>query len=454
MNRTPVSLLFCSVLGAVLGAALGSGMLYAAEPTNAAVVANGSTLEEFFTAALDYSPELNIARERWNVLSARKDQTNAQLLPQISASANVYDNTRTASGAPETTFTGERYSLQMSQVLFNWSAFAARGQAYLLEDQSEAEYYAQLAKLLTDVADRYLGVLQAEDGLNSINAEKEAMANQVARIQRMFDLQLARVTDLYDGQARLAGIEAERVAIESRLALSREALRGITGLEAGALARLPAEITVPPLDGSMDEWLERSRNNNRQIEARALGLQAAQKQVSRQRGAHLPRVSLVVQRQQTNIGFDNAQQPRADSNYIGIDFSVPLYAGGAVRAGVREAQSQRNIAESELRQAELEIVQQTRTAFLQVKAGEARIEAGRVLAESTDTSYTAMQRGFDLGTVTSVDVLNALRDRFGAERELQTARYDHIRYTLALRRDAGVLTSEDIRAVSNLLNVR
>ena len=204
----------------------------------------------------------------------------------------------------------------------------------------------------------------------------------------------------------------------------------------------------------MDEWLERSRNNNRQIEARALGLQAAQKQVSRQRGAHLPRVSLVVQRQQTNIGFDNAQQPRADSNYIGIDFSVPLYAGGAVRAGVREAQSQRNIAESELRQAELEIVQQTRTAFLQVKAGEARIEAGRVLAESTDTSYTAMQRGFDLGTVTSVDVLNALRDRFSAERELQTARYDHIRYTLALRRDAGVLTSEDIRAVSNLLNVR
>ena len=56
--------------------------------------------------------------------------------------------------------------------------------------------------------------------------------------------------------------------------------------------------------------------------------------------------------------------------------------------------------------------------------------------------------------MTSVDVLNALRDRFSAERELQTARYDHIRYTLALRRDAGVLTSEDIRAVSNLLNVR
>jgi outer membrane protein len=428
------------------------------EADNNTVVASvpGSTLEDFFTAALNYNPELNIARERWNVFSARKDQSNGQLLPQITANANVSDNTRTATGERDSTYTGERYTLQLSQVLFNWQAFAARSQAYLLEDQSEAEYYAQVAQLLTDVADSYLQVLQSEDALRSLDSELEAMSNQEARIQQLYDLQLARITDLYDSQARLAAIEADRVTAEANLALSREQLRAVSGVEAGALARLPADIAVQPLQSAVEEWLERARSNNRLIEARALALRAADKQVSRQRGAHMPRVSLIVQQQRTNTGFDNIllQSGKTDSNYVGLDFSMPLFSGGAVRAGVREAQSQRNIAASELRMAELQIIEQTRTDYLLVKAGEARINAGRVLAESTDTSYTAMVEGFELGTVTNVDVLNALRDRFRAERDLQVARYEHIRAGLALRRDAGVLTADDIRSVSELLNVR
>jgi outer membrane protein len=417
--------------------------------------ATGSTLEDFFTAALNNNPELNIARERWSVGTARKDQTNGQLLPQITANANVSENDRTESDRPEVSYTGERYTLQLSQVLFNWSTFAARSRASSLEDQSEAEYYAQVAQLLTEVADGYLSVLQGEDALRSINSEQEAMSNQVNRIQQLFDLQLAKITDLYDGQARLAAIAAERVTVESQLALARENLRAVSGLEAGALARLPEEITVAPLEGDLSLWLERTRNNNRLIEARLHALRAAEKQVSQQKGAHMPRVSLIVQHQQTNTGFDNVPLPnRTENNYVGIDFSMPLFSGGSARAGVREAQSLRNIAANELRQMELDIIEQTRTAYLLVKAGEARIAAGQALAESTDTSYTAMVEGFELGAVTNVDVLNALRDRFSAERDLQAARYDHIRAGLSLRRDAGVLTAEDVRSVSELLNVR
>ena len=43
-----------------------------------------------------------------------------------------------------------------------------------------------------------------------------------------------------------------------------------------------------------------------------------------------------------------------------------------------------------------------------------------------------MQQGFNLGTVTSVDVLNAIRDQYQAERELQRIRYEHINLLLLL----------------------
>jgi outer membrane protein len=416
-----------------------------------ALVTTGHTLEDFFTAAINTNPDLRIARERWNIGTARKDASNGQLLPQVNATANLSDNDR-KTDIDDQTYTGERYALQVNQVLFNWQAFAARQQAYLLEDASEAEYYAQLALLLTDVADRYLTVLQAEDALVSINSEIDAIENQLDQIQTLFDRQLATVTDLYAAQAQQAAIQAARVEVDSTLVISREALRASTGLEVGNLSRLPVVIDVEPLAGSLEEWISRSSTDNKMIEAGNLALKAADKQVSQQRGAYLPRVSLVLQHQQSNIGFNNQPDDDAETNYIGVDFTIPIFAGGTNRAVVREAISRRNIAENELRQTEIEITENTRTAYFQVLAGESRIQAGRALAESTSTYFTAMQRGFELGTVTSVDVLNSLRDRFQAERDLQKARYDHIRANLMLRREAGILTASDLIDISRLFN--
>ncbi len=425
-----------------------------AQPANddfAAAENGGRTLEDFFTAALNTNPNLSAARARWSIGTARKDAMNGQFLPQVNASANLSDNQRTSLGE-DSEYKGKRYSLQVSQVLFNWEAYAARQQAYLLEDQTEAEYYLELAKLLTDVADKYLSVLQAEDALLSVNAELDAMTNQINQIETMYGLQLVKITDLYAAQARLAAVGAEHVDVESNLAVSREALRAIADLPVGNLARLPVAIEVPQLDGDLNEWLSRANANNRQIAASSFALQRADKAVSQERGAYLPRASLVFQQQLSDIGFENVRLSESETSYVGIDFSVPLFAGGSNRAAVREATSRRSIAESELKQIQLDTTAKTRIAYLQVKSGESRINAARTLAESTTTSYTAMQRGFELATVTSVDVLNALRDQFRAQRDLQKARYDHIRANLVLRREAGILTAADLLNVSGLLN--
>ena len=103
-----------------------------------------------------------------------------------------------------------------------------------------------------------------------------------------------------------------------------------------------------------------------------------------------------------------------------------------------------NIAEYELRATQLEARERVRAAYLQLEASRAQIEAARILVESTELAAEAMQQGFELGTVTSVDVLNALRDQFTAERELQRTRYDQIKYYLFLKRETGVLTAEDM----------
>jgi outer membrane protein len=111
---------------------------------------------------------------------------------------------------------------------------------------------------------------------------------------------------------------------------------------------------------------------------------------------------------------------------------------------VREANSRALIAENELRGTKLEVGETVRGAYLQVQAGEKIIDAAKKLVESTELTATAMQRGFELGAVTSVDVLNAIRDQFGAQRDLQQVRYENIKYQLFLKREAGLLSADDL----------
>lgn len=415
----------------------------------------GTTLEDFFTAALDYSPRLKIAEESLKIGSARKRAAKGRLLPQLNASANISDNRRNAANAVGQsqlqTFDGERYTLQLSQVLFDWQTFSQRSQAKLTEDLLEAEYFGELAFLLSDVAEKYFNVLQADDVLESIDSELNAVNNQLNQIQSLYDRQLAQITDLYQAQASAAAVESEKLQLQSELALTKEALRSITGISAGPLFRLSDEAQIPPLQNSINYWVQQARSGNYQIKSREFAVQVANERISERRGAYMPRVSFIVQKQDSNVGFENAPVSQNDNTYLGLDISIPLYAGGSNRAAVSEAHSQRLIAEYQLQQEQLETSERVRSAYLQVQSSELRTAAAQKLVESTSLSATAAQRGFELGTVTNVDVLNALRDQFRAQRDLQRTRYEHVIFNLFLKRETGILTAEDMLEVGSWL---
>ena len=428
---------------------------FGAEHSGPSQLSVGQTLEDFFTAAIDFSPRLRIAAEELNIGRARDDQAQGQLQPQINANANLTSNTRNSFdflGRPiSEDFDGERFSISVQQVLFNWQAFAARRRTAKIENQLEADYYYELSFLLTDVAERYLGVLLAQDSLTSIEAEIEAVTNQVNQIQSLFSLQLAQITDLRQAEASLAAVEAERLRLQAESALAQERLRALTGIEIGDISVLSEESRLPRVQNNLEYWIASAERNNQQIKARRFALEASQEGISESRGAYLPRVSFFATRQESNVGFDNRFLGDTDNTYVGVDVTVPLYAGGSNRARESEARALRNIAEYELRQTELDASANVRSAFLLVQSSALLTEAAERLVQSTRLSSEAAQQGFELGTVTNVDVLNALRDEFNAERDFQRARYEQINYYLLLKREAGTLSSQDLAEISNLM---
>jgi len=194
-----------------------------------------------------------------------------------------------------------------------------------------------------------------------------------------------------------------------------------------------------------------AERNNPQIRARRYALNAAEESISESQGAYMPRVNLFATRQEANVGFDNRFLGDTDNTYVGVDITIPIYAGGTNRARESEARAQRNIAESELLQTELDASTNVRSAFLQVQSSVLLTDAAERLMDSTRLFSEAAQQGFELGTVTNVDVLNALRDQFQAERDFQSARYEQIIALLTLKREAGTLNAGDLTEISRLM---
>ena len=83
-----------------------------------------------------------------------------------------------------------------------------------------------------------------------------------------------------------------------------------------------------------------------------------------------------------------------------------------------------------------------------MKSGISRVEALSQAVRSATSAKEAIEAGFQVGTRTSVDVLNAERDLFGARRDHAVARYDYILNVLRLKRSAGTLSEEDLATIN------
>ena len=166
--------------------------------------------------------------------------------------------------------------MQLRQVLFNWATFYRRSQADSELDQAEAEYYYELSSLLTEVADKYFEVLQAQGEVTSRAKELDAVKNQLSQIQGKFDRQLAQITDLLQAKASTASVEAELVQLQSNLDLAREGLRSVSGLMVGKLDDLTESASAPKASEGVAAWLSKAQSNNFQIKAKEHAIKASE----------------------------------------------------------------------------------------------------------------------------------------------------------------------------------
>jgi len=364
--------------------------------------------------------------------------------------------------------TGYQWGLTLRQNVFSWSNWMALKAASHEVAQAEANYAAAEQQLILRVAQAYFAVLTAYDTLQADQTSLEAISRQLDQANKRFEVGLIAITDVEDAKAARDSAASTVIAAKRTLATSEDQLQEITGQKYDALAKPAPDMPLNnPEPAEQDRWVNISLEQNLTLISSRLAADIARENVRVAFGGHLPTLDLVAGRsyQQSNNNESFGSGPgepattfpdvfnKSNDRQIGLQFTLPIYSGGFTQSKVRQAQYQWIAAKEGVVQSSRATERQARDAYLGVISGIARVQSLRQAVESNQTSLKATEAGYEVGTRTSVDVLNARRLLVQAETDYAGARYDYIVSVLQLRLAAGNLDRTQLTELNNWLTL-
>lgn len=410
-----------------------------------------SSLFELYEQAITSDPRLDISQEEVQLGEARYDQAVAQLLPQISMRATLSENQREdLQTSLDDRYKGEKYSLVVQQKVFDLDKWHNRNRYENLSAESKVRLLEKEVQVTSDLTERYLNALEKQDALELIVAEKNATGKQLELLKSRYKRQLSILTDVLEVEARLDGILADEIAANAQVEIAYEALSELVGDSVkGPLLGFVDELDFAEDSRTLDDWTALALKNNLGLQALNYRLRASEAGLRQAKAIDYPTVDLTLNAQKSDIGFENTEAARTETYVAALNFTLPLYLGGSGTAKKAENRALLNIAQHEYEEMRRKILKDVRASYLNRKSSWARISAAKKAVKSAAKSYEAQEKGFTYGTVTVVDVLDALRENYRFRKDFRQAQYDFIVNWVQLLGVTGSLSAGDVEKINS-----
>lgn len=385
-------------------------------------------------------------------------QARAQLMPNVSASLARSRNSTDRQaldifGRPSREnfdYISSNYVLSLRQPVFRMYNFALYRQAQRQVDGAEATLDRSLQDLLVRLAGAYFEALLAQDQHALVIAQKEAYAGQLDAAKRSFAAGQGTRTDIDDAQARYDLTLAQELEASQNLGYTRRQLQTIVNEPVDSLAVLDAarlELQAPT-PASAEEWIVRGEEVNAELRALRADIEVARQELDKARAGHYPTVDLVAQRSKSESENNVSINTRYLTTQVGVQVNVPLFAGGYALSQTRQALANIERAEQLYEARRREVAQEIRKEFQNVAEGILRVRALEQARRSAEQAVLSNQKGFQAGTRSRIDILDAQQQRVSVERDLAVARYRYIVARLRLQSLVGSLDEPEIEAVN------
>lgn len=430
-------------------------LVLAASVCLVAFPAQALTLRDAVSLARQSDPVLLSAEANLSASEQRLVQATANMLPQVSVTANTMTNQRgyqtmdAVTPVANNQYNSNSTLLNFTQPLVHTAYTMAGDQAEAASTQSAYQYKAAEQDLLVRLAQAWFDVMLSRDISAFASAQVAATNLQWDLTRRATELKLEAGPALEEARTKYDQAVSDSISAETDESIKTATLEQIIGpLKFFAPPSLPDDYAMEdPRQGTLEQWLSHAEMRSPTILAALSALAAADDEVKKQRAGHDPTLDLVASYGNTyqavgvfpgQSGYDIKQRS------IGLQLNIPLYAGGGQDAKVKEALAMNEKAAQDVETAKRSVRLAAKQAWFGWQAGNAHQKVALQSVRSSSASLDSAIDGKRKGIKIELDVLQARQQLLGAQRDLQKSRYEMITNYLKLKSTAGELNDTDL----------
>jgi outer membrane protein len=420
-------------------------------------------LMDIYKEAYLRDPVVQQAKAQRDQAYAAIDEATAELLPQIDVTGS-YTGYRTSDSAitgDDSNRRSAQAGVSLSQLIWQHSSWVNRSIAEKTATKTDLAYNDALQKLIIRVSTAYFDVLNASDSLTYNKANYEALKNQLDRAEKQFNVGLIAETDKLEAQAACDLANASVISAQNSLINSYEEIRALIGrpLTVDELSDLNTQrFSTPAVAQTLKTLIRQAEGNNLALQQAAVARDIAKDNITLARTGHEPVVTLDAAASTGYTDYSTQNSSQKDGNAwtqsLGLNVTMPIFHGGATTAKTREAEAAYVEASQALEQEHRNLLSTVTSDYNNVNAAISSVRAYELSVKSADSALKATQAGYEVGTRTMTDVLDATQSLYSAMENAASARYNYILSRLNLRYDGGSLKVQDLEAVNSGLNKR
>jgi outer membrane protein len=402
--------------------------------------AYGQSLVEATAAALETSPSLASSRARLEAVREEMPIAWAEALPRVTLDASAFDNERSEFTLPTTVRENSQYwigSVRTSTLLFGGGrAWFARRQARAQIAVAVARYQDSAQTLVLDVARAYGDVRQEiavrAAQVNAVENYTEQRRYVDAHVRNGFLTQ----TDIAQADARLAAARADLALANARLIAAQQTFQRLVGYPASGLT---APEGLPGLPASLQDALTAAFENSPILIGQMANYEASD-----------AAVDLAAADGRARVTFDTADSTFAplrgpasnddeSESSVSLRVSVPLFAGGEIRARTRQQRHLRDAARSDLDEERRRTQEQVTSAWANLEAARSRLQSSSTRVEAADLAARGVLREQEFGQRSTIDVLDQQNELLQARIALAQSERQAMVAERELAAQAGIL---------------
>ena len=425
-------------------------------------------LLDIYKEALQRDTQVSQAKAEAQAAHAGLSEATAALLPQIDVVGNLTKTRTNVIDAYNARGSNKQATgaINLSQTLWRHSSWANRSIAEKTATLKDLAYADAQQNLIVRVSNAYFNVLNAADTLKFQKANNAALKRQLSEANRRFNVGLIAQTDKLEAQAAYDLSNAAVIAAENELKkliteidgyYSKSEIRMLIGreIDVNKLAKIDeSKFAASSVSNDLIKITKKAEENNLALQQAVISRDIAKDNITLARSGHEPTLDFNARAQTGYTEYDTqvAQAGFVDNNSwahsVGLTLNIPIFHGGATSAAVDKAQANYIYAQEGLEKAHRTLLTNVSNSYNNVNAAISSVTAYNNYKVSADSALSATKAGYEVGTRTMTDVLNATQNLYDAMQKSAQARYTYILSRLSLLYAQGDLKVEHIDQIN------